>query len=134
MVPLLAGPVPLEVVKAENPMKYMVDKVKAKHRSFRVLEGNVNQQIVTGKEPPNTVEIHRIPSQPALILVANAIPKATKERYKNDTTRERATVLDLRAMSCIGHHRAAPPHVMFHEYSNFYRRYILLVESGGYER
>lgn len=41
MVPLLAGPVPIEVMKAENPMKLMMEKIKAKHPSFRVLEGKV---------------------------------------------------------------------------------------------
>lgn len=45
MVPLLSGPVPAEVLKAENPMQFMTEKVKAKHPSFRVLEGNMERWI-----------------------------------------------------------------------------------------
>ncbi len=40
MVPLLSGPVPVEVVKAVNPMKFMTEKVKERHPNFRALEGN----------------------------------------------------------------------------------------------
>eukprot|EP00752_Nemacystus_decipiens_P005082 g4612.t2 len=40
MVPLLSGPVPAEILKAEDPMQFMTEKVKAKHPSFRVLEGS----------------------------------------------------------------------------------------------
>ncbi|CAM9483080.1 unnamed protein product [Ectocarpus sp. 4 AP-2014] len=40
IVPLLSGPVPVEILKAENPLKMMTEKVKAKHPGFRVLEGS----------------------------------------------------------------------------------------------
>ena len=39
MVPLFSGPVPLEILKSENPIKFMTEKVKAKHPNFRALEG-----------------------------------------------------------------------------------------------
>lgn len=38
-MPLLSGPVPVEILEAENPLKMMTEKVKAKHPGFRVLEG-----------------------------------------------------------------------------------------------
>lgn len=44
MVPLLSGPVPEEVLTAENPMQFMTEKVKAKHPSFRVLEGRYSEE------------------------------------------------------------------------------------------
>lgn len=43
MVPLLSGPVPPEVLKAENPMQFMTEKVRAKHPSFRALEGTTDR-------------------------------------------------------------------------------------------
>lgn len=39
VVPLLSGPVPIEIFSADEPIKYMVDKAKARHPSYRVLEG-----------------------------------------------------------------------------------------------
>lgn len=39
MVPLLSGPVPVDILSAKQPMRYMMDKAKSKHPSYRVLEG-----------------------------------------------------------------------------------------------
>lgn len=40
MVPLLSGPLPLEVLNAEKPMKFMLEKAKNRHPNFRILEGD----------------------------------------------------------------------------------------------
>lgn len=39
MVPLICGPVPTDILSAENPMRYMVEKAKAKNPGYRPLEG-----------------------------------------------------------------------------------------------
>eukprot|EP00903_Cladosiphon_okamuranus_P014233 g13222.t1 len=59
MVPLLSGPVPPEVLKAESPIQFMTEKVKAKHPSFRVLEGSsvvvqICNALLPGVLPPAT--------------------------------------------------------------------------------
>lgn len=39
MIPLLSGPVPREILTAENPLKMMMAKAKNKHANYRLLQG-----------------------------------------------------------------------------------------------